>query len=95
METKPPIMQTIEIQSGQITATNTAQVIKQKAEYIFVKGLQGNCFDLPPCVDNGLLRIGNDTFHVGDGFVFAKPCKEFLVDQDKHHFDEVYEIVIE
>ena len=87
-------MQTIEIQSGHDTATNTAEAIKQKAEYIFVKGLQGNKFNVPEYVDNGVLRIGAETYHTGDGYIFATPCKTFLVDEDKHRFDEVYQIVV-
>ena len=84
-------MQTLEIQSGHVTTTIQADEIKVKCWLIFVKGLKGR-FKTPDDIDNGLLRIGNETYNTDDGHLFANPVKFCLVDKDKEHYDEVYEL---
>ena len=86
-------MKTLEIQSGNVTATITAEQIKVKCWLIFVKGLQGE-FNTPSWIDNGLLRIGDETYNTDDGQLFANPIKCWLVDEDKEQFDEVYELKV-
>lgn len=86
-------MQTLEIQSGHVTTTIQAEEIKVKCWLIFVKGLKG-AFKTPTDVDNGLLRIGSETYDTDDGYLFANPIKWCLVDKDKDRFDEVYELKV-
>ena len=63
METpKTKKMQTLEIQSGHVTTTIQADEIMVKCWLIFVKGLKGE-FKTPTDIDNGLLRIGNETYN--------------------------------